>query len=134
MESMDRLPTEEQEHIAFVNWCRMQGYKIHHSANEIGGSTQQLKIRAIKAKKMGTSKGFPDLLIFVPIYGIEEDIDAYQPIAVEMKRKKGSTTSPEQKCWGDILEKSGIPFRVCKGCDEAIEFVKEITGGQEDVF
>lgn len=128
------IPTEEQEQMAFVNWCRLNKYKIHHSANEVGGSTQQMKLRAIKAKKMGTSKGFPDLLIFVPICGIEDEIDAYQPIAIEMKRTKGSTTSIEQRIWGDILEKSGIPFKVCKGCDEAIAFVKDIIGGQEDVF
>ena len=126
------VPTEEQEQMAFVNWCRLNKYKVHHSANEVGGSTQQMKLRAIKAKKMGTSKGFPDLLIFVPVYGVEEEVDAWQPIAVEMKRTKGSTTSPEQTTWGDILEKSGIPFRVCKGCDKAIEFVKEIIGGQDD--
>lgn len=84
-----------------------------------------LKIRAIKAKKMGTSKGFPDLLVFVPIKGIEDEVDAYQMLAIEMKRKKGSTISPEQKEWLAILEMAGIPSRVCKGADEAIDFVNE---------
>lgn len=123
------IPTEAEEQQAFVNWCRLNHYKVHHSANEVGGSSQAMKIRAIKAKKMGTSKGFPDLLVFVPIYGIDDDVDAYQPIAIEMKRTKGSTTSSEQKVWGDILEKSGIPFKVCKGCESAIEFVQQIIGG-----
>lgn len=125
-------PTEQQEQEAFVAWCRLQGYKVHHSPNEVGGNSNQMKLRAIKMKKMGTSKGFPDLLVFVPFAGIDDEVDAYQPIAIEMKRTKGSTTSPEQKVWGDILEKSGIPFRICKGCEEAITAVKEIIGGLED--
>lgn len=122
------IPTEEQEQIAFVEWCQVQGLTIHHSGNEIGGSTQAMKARAVKMKRMGTSKGFPDLLVFMPIYGILDEIDAYQPIAIEMKRIKGSTTSPEQKRWGEILEMAGIPFRVCKGCSQAIEFINEMKG------
>lgn len=120
---------EEDEQISFVNYCRAKGYKVHHCANEVGGSSQAFKMRAIKAKRLGTSKGFPDLLIFVPIYGQDEEADAYQPIAIEMKRKKGSTTSPEQKAWGRVLSKSGIPFKICHGCDEAIEFVNNVLKG-----
>jgi len=122
---MERIPLEQDEQIAFVNWCHLQGYRCHHCANEIGGSTPALKLRAIKAKRMGTSKGFPDLLVFVPINGIYNEPDAYQPIAIEMKRKKGSTATKEQKEWLEILEMAGIPSKVCKGADEAIAFVKE---------
>lgn len=119
------IPKEEDEQIAFVIWCRYNNIICHHCANEMGGSTRALKLRAIKAKKMGTSKGFPDLLVFVPIKGVENKIDAWQMLAIEMKRKKNSTTTPEQKEWLKVLELAGIPSRVCKGCDEAIDFVKE---------
>lgn len=131
MKATKTIPLEEDEQIAFVTYCQRKGYKIHHCANEIGGNTRALKLRAIKAKRMGQSKGFPDLLIFVPIYGtIDDEPDAYQPIAVEMKRIKGSVASPEQKVWGKILEKAGVPFKVCKGCDEAIKFVDEVLKGE----
>lgn len=125
-------PLEEEEQKAFVSWCRLRGYVVQHSGNEIGGSTSAMKARAVKMKKLGTSKGFPDLLVFVPFSGIGDEIDAYQPLAIEMKRVKGSTTSPEQLAWGDVLEKSGIPFRVCKGCQEAIDFVAEVIGGLDN--
>ena len=50
-----------------------------------------------------------------------------------MKRKKGSTTSAEQKEWLNVLELAGVPCAVCKGAEAAIEFVtnikKEIEGG-----
>lgn len=125
MKASEIIPTEEAEQIAFISWCRYNGIIFHHSGNEIGGSSQALKIRAIKMKRMGTSKGFPDLLVYVPIKGITGTIDSYQMLAIEMKRKKGSITSPEQKEWIKILELSGIPSKICHGADEAIDFVKE---------
>ena len=124
--SMEQVPLEQDEQIAFVQWCRLKGIKVHHSGNEIGGSTKAMKIRAIKMKRMGTSKGFPDLLVFVPIKGATGEVDSYQPLAIEMKRQKYSTTSKEQKEWLEILEMAGIPSRVCKGAGEAIEFVENM--------
>lgn len=127
MKSSELVPREDEEQIAFVNWCRYNGIICHHSGNEIGGSTNAMKVRAIKMKKMGTSKGFPDLLVLVPIKGITGDIDSYQMLAIEMKRRKGSATSPEQKEWLKMLELAGIPSRICKGADEAIDFVNEYS-------
>ena len=120
------VPKEDEEQMAFVQWCRLNNLIVHHSGNEIGGSTRAVKVRAIKMKKMGTSKGFPDLLVFIPVYGITKRIDCYQMCAIEMKRKKGSTTSPEQKQWLKVLEMAGIPSAICKGADAAIEFVESI--------
>ena len=120
------IPLEEDEQMAFVEWCRFNQIIVHHSGNEIGGSTQAMKSRAVKMKKMGTSKGFPDLLVFIPVYGATGEIDCYQMCAIEMKRKKGSTTSKEQKEWLAILQSAGAMSAVCKGADEAIEFVQKI--------
>lgn len=120
------VPKEDEEQMAFVQWCRLNNLIVHHSGNEIGGSTRAVKVRAIKMKKMGTSKGFPDLLVFIPVYGITKRVDCYQMCAIEMKRKKGSTTSPEQKQWLKVLEMAGIPSAICKGADAAIEFVESI--------
>ena len=125
------VPLEEDEQMAFVQWCRFNKIVVHHSGNEIGGSTRALKARAIKMKKMGTSKGFPDLLLFIPIRGITNRIDTYQPAAIEMKRQKGSTTSPEQKEWLRILEKAGIPGKICKGCEDAIKFINDLQKEME---
>lgn len=120
------IPLEEDEQMAFVQWCHLNKILVHHSGNEIGGSTRAMKARAIKMKKMGTSKGFPDLLVFIPVYNINDHVDCYQMCAIEMKRKKGSTTSKEQKEWLKVLQASGAMSAVCKGCDEAIAFVEAI--------
>lgn len=121
-----RVPLEEEEQIAFVQWCRLNNIIVHHSGNEIGGSTSAMKARAVKMKKMGTSKGFPDLLVFIPVRGTTGWIDCYQMCAIEMKRQKGSTTSKEQKAWINILNGSGCLSKVCKGADDAIRFVERI--------
>ena len=123
---MGVVPLEEDEQIAFVQWCRLNHVLVHHSGNELGGSTAAIKARGVKMKKMGTSKGFPDLLVFIPVYGTTGDVDCYQMCAIEMKRKKGSTTSKEQKEWLEVLRASGVVSAVCKGADEAINFVEMV--------
>lgn len=120
------VPYEEDEQITFVQWCRLNGIAVHHSGNEIGGSTSAMKARAVKMKKMGTSKGFPDLLLFIPIYGITGDVDSYQMCAIEMKRRKGGTVSKEQRKWLEIMQASGAMSAVCHGADEAIAYVEAI--------
>lgn len=120
------VPYEEDEQMAFVQWCRIMGLIVHHSGNEIGGSTSAIKARAIKMKKMGTSKGFPDLLVFIPITGATGEIDSYQMCAIEMKRRKGGTVSKDQKRWLEILQASGAMSAVCHGADEAIAFIDAI--------
>lgn len=122
---MERIPLEQDEQIAFVDWLKIKRIPHFHCPNEVGGQTKALKIRAIKMKRLGVARGVPDLFVFVPINGIYNEPDAYQPIAIEMKRKKGSATTKEQKEWLEILEMAGIPSKVCKGADEAIAFVKE---------
>lgn len=120
------LPYEEDEQIAFVEWCRANNILVHHSGNEIGGSTRALKARALKMKRMGTSKGFPDLLVFIPIIGVTGEPDAYQACAIEMKRRKGGTVTKEQKKWLETLQASGLMCAVCHGADEAIAYVEAI--------
>ena len=126
MKRTTAIPLEEDEQMAFVQWCHLNNILVHHSPLEFAGSSRAVKVRAIKMKKMGTSKGFPDLLVFIPVYGATGHIDCYQMCAIEMKRRKGSTTSKEQLAWLDVLQGSGAMCAVCKGADEAIAFVEAI--------
>lgn len=119
------VPLEDDEARTFADWLRMVGLPHTHIANEIGGSTKTAKIRAIKAKKMGQSAGVWDYEIFLPVENLDGEIDAYQEIRIELKRKKGGTVSEAQKKWGKIYELAGIPCKVCKGAEEAVAFVRE---------
>ena len=123
------VPTEDVEQMAFVEWLTYNNIPHFHCPNEIGGSSRAVKVRAIKMKRLGVSKGVPDLFVFLPVKGITGRVDSSQPLAIEMKRTKGSTTSPEQKEWLKVLELSGIPCAVCKGADAAIKFVNDIRKG-----
>ena len=120
------IPLEDDEAKVFHRWLEIQKIPHAHIANESNGGSQSARIRGAKMKAMGQSKGVWDYEIFLPIKGITGNIDAYQEIRVELKRQKGGVVSQEQKAWGRIYEKAGIPCRVCKGANEAIKFIEEI--------
>lgn len=105
------VPTEAQEGYTFVAFLRLHGYTFTHIANETGSNG---RFQGIRNKRQGTSKGFPDYFIICR---------NKRPITVELKRLKGSSTSPEQKAWIAALNEAGIPSEVCKGAKAAIEFV-----------
>ena len=131
------VPLETDEQIAFVQWLRLRGFKFFHCPNEMGGQSRSLKVRAVQMKRMGVSKGVPDLFVFIPVTGVNGRIDAYQMLAIEMKRaQKGSNVSAEQKEWLKTLNLAGVPSKVCKGAEEAVKFVegleREINGKDEE--
>lgn len=83
-------------------------------------------IRGAKLKRIGQSRGVFDYDVYVPIKGITGEVDCYELVKIEMKRKKGGTVSAEQKQWAKIYDMAGITNKVCKGADEAIAFIETI--------
>ena len=118
-------PLEDDECITFSSWLKLNNIPHAHIANESRSSSQSAIIRGAKLKKMGQSRGVWDYEIYVPIKGITGEIDCYELIKIEMKRRVGGVLSVEQKQWGKIYELAGIPCKVCKGADEAIAFVNK---------
>lgn len=118
---MTIIPTEAQEAATLVAYLRVKGYKFTHIGNETGSSPEARR-RAIRLKRQGVSRGFPDYLILVPA-GL---------VAVELKRTKGSTTTPEQREWIDALNSVGVPATIARGAEEAIKFVETITDKELD--
>lgn len=110
------VPTEEDDAIAFHNWLTWQNIKHTHIANESNLPKRVALFAAIKKKRMGVAKGFPDFLIFLPDKGT---------LAIELKRVSRSVTSPEQKDWIDFLNTvPNVQAEICKGYQEAIAFVE----------
>lgn len=120
------IPTEDEEAFAFHQWLELKHIPHTHIGNESNGGTRNAMIRGAKMKRMGQSRGVWDYELFLPIKGVTGTVDSYQEVRVEMKRKKGGCVSSEQRVWGHIYEKAGIPCRICKGCEEAIKFIEEI--------
>jgi hypothetical protein len=110
----DIVLKEADEGRLLVAYLRIKGYRFTHIANETG-SGRAAQFQGIRNKQQGVSKGFPDYLI-VTKTGL---------IAIELKRTKGSTTTKEQLEWLDALNSAGVASKVCKGAQEAIEFIKE---------
>lgn len=109
------MPSEEEEGQFLVAYLRLKGYKFHHSPNATG-SSREARRRAVRMKRAGTSKGFPDYLVWTK---------KGKMLAIELKRLKGSKTSPEQKEWIDYFNSIGTPAAICKGWVEAKEFIEQ---------
>jgi len=108
------IPSEHMEQVRLVSWFRKTypSHRIFAIAN--GGF--RTKTTAMNLSAEGVTKGIPDLMI--PSLWL----------FVEMKRTKGSTTSPEQKDWISYLNSVGYTAIICKGFEAAkIEIIKIIN-------
>lgn len=83
---------------------------------------------AVKMKKMGYKKGFPDIQV------LEESWDRkYSVLFIELKTKNGEpfidtkkgVLSKEQKEWLDRLNDNGYKACVAYGADEAIKIIND---------
>ena len=82
------------------------------------GGMRTSYLQAVKMKRTGYVKGFPDLFIYEPR-------GAFFGLAIEMKKEKGGTASPEQKRWQEQLRNRGYASYICKGSEEAIKQIDE---------
>lgn len=106
------VPLEDEEQAAFVQWLRLKGYPHFRVPSET--YTKSWKQKA-KNKALGVVRGVPDLFI-VTTNGL---------MAIEMKRIKGSVTSPEQLQWIETLQDAGTPAFVAKGAEQAIRITEQ---------
>ena len=103
-----------------VMWCRDNGIMI----GALAQSTWTESWSVIqKNKKAGVVRGLPDLMIIIPSKYRKNGMN--KTVMLEMKRLKGGVVSEYQKKWIDALNKSeGIVANVCRGHEEAIEWIK----------
>lgn len=84
-----------------------------------GGSRN--RIEAANLKKQGVKAGVPDICLPVARNG-------FNGLYIELKRQKGSRTSPEQKEWIEQLEQQGYKAVICFGFDEGKKVLEEYLG------
>lgn len=108
-----------------VAWLRVQGLRFHHSPNETGHSLEARK-RAVRVKREGTSKGFPDYIVLIPP---DRSINGQGfTLYIELKRLKGSVTSKEQVEWVEALralDTASVDAFIAKGADQAIGIIRK---------
>jgi hypothetical protein len=95
--------------IKCICWC--------HVPN--GGARNM--ITGARLKREGVKKGVPDILIFDPprrAQGVG--------VAIELKKAKGGTVSPEQVGWLAALNARGWITYVAHGADDAIRMLTDL--------
>jgi hypothetical protein len=113
----NNTPAEAEEQAALVEWLELKGWKFTAIPNSTYTTSWRQKA---KNRRLGLRAGLPDLLIILP--------DRRGLVFVEMKRTKGGVVAPAQADWIrelDALE--GVKARVCRGADEAIEFLTKLS-------
>jgi hypothetical protein len=114
-----RKPTAESEsnqQEIVIKYLRLAYPDALYCASAGGMRTSYLQ--AVKMKRTGYVKGFPDLFIYEP-RGL------FFGLAIEMKKEKGGIASPEQKRWQEQLRNRGYASYICKGSEEAIKVIDE---------
>lgn len=113
------IPTEDWEQTMLARYLDIlfRGGSVRWAHVPNGGNRD--RVTGAKLKGHGVKKGVPDVLIFgpPPLY------PSSPGAAIELKRREGGTTSPEQREWLEHLENHGWCCAVCKGWEEAREFL-----------
>ena len=126
-------PSEHSEQVATIDWAELMSNR-HPELKLIfaipnGGARHPATGKKLKAE--GVKKGVPDLFLPVPratYMGGRLGGRYRMGLFIELKRRKGSTTSKEQKWWHEKLRGQGYRVEVCKGAEEAIAVLSDYLG------
>lgn len=100
------------EDMAALKWSELR--LMYHVPN--GGSRN--KIEAANLKRQGVKAGVPDVCLPVPRGG-------YHGLYIEMKRRRGSVLSQDQREYIEALRQQGYRVEVCKGFHPAADLIEE---------
>lgn len=112
------IPTESEEQRAVMEWAEAASGRwpelklLYHVPNE----GQRSMATGGRLRAEGLKSGVPDLCLPSARGG-------YHGLYIEMKRRQGGRTSPEQKEWLEALEAEGYKTALCRGADAAIETI-----------
>ena len=113
-------PLEKDEQMSFVAYCEVKGIDVVSTQNGFKMPKNNFNWvgYAKTLKRMGMSKGFPDLIVLA-----QNKSQTHEVLFIEMKRQKGGTIQPEQKEWITKLDEKGYCVGVAKGCQSAINIL-----------
>lgn len=127
IEDYSPAPLEEQEQIWLLEWVELNTPAhpelalFYHIPNE--GKRSYRAGRELV--KQGLKKGVPDNCLPVPR-------GKYAALYIELKRKRGSKVSEDQRGWIDALNRAGNRAVICKGWEAAAAVIMEyIKGGAQ---
>lgn len=121
MSGRDNIPKKKEklEQMALVEWAAwVHRVKLVHVANE---GKRSLRTGS-DLKKMGLSKGFPDLMLLKPRKG-------FAGLFIEFKPYKGAYISPEQLKWLEELNLDGYKALVGWGFEDSQIIINDYLAG-----
>ena len=117
-------PSEHDQQCSIFRWADLMSKK-HPELKWLRGSMNGVRLtigQAVKAKKAGMKKGYPDISLDVARGG-------YNGLRIELK-KKGGIVKFEQGEWMKWLNKQGYFAIVCYGEDRAKEILIDYLEGR----
>lgn len=119
MTRFDRLvPTESEEQQSLFRYCsvEMSRYPELDMLAHIPNEGKRTKTTGARLKREGLRRGYPDIVLDVPR-------GEYHGLKIELKRRKGSKITPDQKKWIIKLNKQGYAAAFCYGWEQAWDFI-----------
>ena len=113
------IPSESMEQEILFSWAELNLRK-YPMLEDMTASLVGVKLtmgQAMKAKKMGVKKAWPDIMLAYPSNG-------FHGLFIELKSLKGYATK-EQKDRIDRFKKNGYAAFVCRGFVEAKKAIEE---------
>lgn len=117
-------PSEFDQQCAVFRFAELMS-NLYPELELLVGSLNGVRLtigQAVKAKKAGMKKGYPDIRLDVAR-------GPYHGLRIELKRQKGGVVSPEQKEWLRRLSEQGYYTVVCYGEDEAKAILMRYVSG-----
>jgi hypothetical protein len=133
MKAKQPIPTEHEEQVHVISWCRGRAAITGDRRLElVHGDSSGVRVPigcAVKMKRAGAVKGWPDIFVAVPCIdwtGVEQV--EYHGLFIELKRQRGGVVSQEQKAIHELLRDQGYRVEVCSGAEEAIRVISDYLG------
>ena len=118
-------PLEADEQKALLEWAERQAgaYPSLRLLYHIENEGRRTAAQAARAKAMGLKKGVPDLCLPAARCG-------YHALYIELKRTEGGRLSNAQRVWRDALGAEGNLAVVCRGWEEARDWILAYLRGR----
>jgi len=112
------VPTESEEQQSLFRYCSVElsRYPDLDMLAHIPNEGKRTKTTGARLKREGLRRGYPDIVLDVPR-------GEYHGLKIELKRRKGSKITPDQKEWIIKLNKQGYAAAFCYGWEQAWEFI-----------
>lgn len=121
----EMCPTEKQEHMAFMSWCRTKPI-VRDLIIHIPNGEKRDKITGYHLKQMGVRRGVSDFFLPLPVI-LDDNI--WHGLWIELKRKTAANESSEQREWINTMRFYGYKAFFCYGCDDAIQTTTNYING-----